>query len=221
MLDKITNLDDLWAYCDELHAQFYPDDSLLPIMGNGKTLNPEYMFVFINPTYRNVTSSKEWGGFRAPWIGTKYIWKIFNRAGHFDAELLDEIQNKKEWDTPFGEKVYKHLADRGFYFTNLVKWTGENADLPNKEKINTFLPLLRHEIGLVRPKKIVTFGLMPFESLTGEKLKLGDYYNDLLESGVPTTYDVEFGGHKTEVIPCYFPVCRGDPKRAVEILKLI
>ena len=190
-------------------------------MGNGKLNNPNYMFVFINPTHKNATSSNDWKGFRAPWIGIKYIWKIFNRAGHFDDKLLKEIQSRNSWDVSFAKKVYDHLSSQGFYFTNLVKWTGENADLPNKEKIKLFLPLLKQEINIVKPKTIVTFGLMPFEALTGEKLRLKDYYEKAMATNQLKTYDFQADAHKTAVIPCYFPVGRGNPKRAVDLLRLL
>jgi len=221
VLGTITTLEKLWDYCDNLHEKHFPDDKLLPIMGNGKLEYPDYMFVFINPTYRNATSSNAWAGFRAPWIGTKYIWKIFNQAGHFDNKLLEEIQNRNSWDVSFAEKVYNHLGSQGFYFTNLVKWTGGNADLPNKVKIELFLPLLKQEIGIVKPKKVIAFGLMPFEALTKEKIKLSDYYHKALSSNKLPTFDLIINNHKTEVIPCYFPVGRGNPKRAVELLKLL
>lgn len=124
-------------------------------------------------------------------------------------------------DESFVEKVYLHLKERGFYFTNLVKWTGENADLPNKDKIELFLPILKREIDIVKPKKVVTFGLMSFEALTNKKIKLKDYYDRAMNTKNLETFDLRTDRHNTSVIPCYFPVGRGNPKRAVDLLKLL
>lgn len=211
------NLQKLWAETDRIHSENFPNSRLKPIMGGGKTDKPRVMFVFINPTYRNVTSDPNWKGMRAPWVGTKQIWRIFNRAGLFSDELMKEVESQKIWDVPFAKKVYGHISDQGFYFTNLVKWTGENADLPDAQKVKLFLPILQREIELVQPEYILTFGLMPFKALTGKHLKLDDYYLNLIKTGKLESFD--FGVSK--VIPCYFPVGRGNPKRAVEILKFL
>jgi uracil-DNA glycosylase family 4 len=105
--------------------------------------------------------------------------------------------------------------------TNIVKWTGENADLPDSKKVQLFLPILRREIELVLPKYIVTFGLIPFTYLTGEKIRLADYYDWVMTNNRLRFYEYAAEGTLIRVIPCYFPVGRGDPKRAVTILKRI
>ncbi|MEZ6256023.1 MAG: uracil-DNA glycosylase family protein [Patescibacteria group bacterium] len=220
-LKFINTLEELWTYTYNLHKQHYPSSNLEPIMSGGKHIKPKYMFVFINPTYRNISSNSSWQGKRRPWTGTKYIWKIFNNAGHFDSSLLAEINSKKEWDIPFADKVYKHLEDREFYFTNIVKWTGENADLPTAHMTNLFLPILLKEIELVQPKYIVTFGLIPFNALINEKIKLADYYDAVIEQGVLTSFPLTIGTFSCSVIPSYFPVGRGNPKRATKILNML
>lgn len=220
-LEQITNLEDLWKYTQNLHQKMYPNNKLSPIVAGGKLQNPKFMFVFINPTYKNISSDPAWQGKRRPWTGTKYIWKIFANAGHFDNNLLQEISTKKNWDISFADKVYDHLANRGFYFTNIVKWTGENADLPDSAMVKTFLPILLKEIEIVKPKYIVTFGLIPFTALHGEPIKLRDYYEKCLGMNRLETYPFETAGHVCKLIPCYFPVGRGDPKRAVELLRIL
>jgi len=221
VLDDINTLEDLWTYTKQLHQKHFPESSLEPIMAGGKVSNPKYMFVFINPTYRNISSSSDWSGKRRPWTGTKYIWRIFKDAGHFGEDLLNEINSKNNWDVAFADKVYDHLSDRGFYFTNIVKWTGENADLPDSAKIKVFLPILLKEIEIVSPETIVTFGLLPFSALTGEKIKLGEYFDDAVEKNSLKYYTLNVGGRDHNVIPCYFPVGRGNPKRATKILSML
>lgn len=220
-ISDIKTLENLWEYTEDLHKQMFPNNTLSPIMAGGKLHNPKYMFVFINPTYKNVSSDPAWKGKRRPWTGTKYIWKIFNNAGHFDSELLTEIQKQDIWDTAFADKVYSHLEDRGFYFTNLVKWTGETGDLPDSTKVKTFLPILLQEIRIVQPKYIVTFGLMPFTALTNSQLNLGEYYEASTKEKALRPFLLTLDGTINKIIPCYFPVGRGNPKRATALLNLL
>lgn len=217
----IKTLEDLWVYTNHLHKKHFPESKLEPIHSGGKLKNPKYMFVFINPTYKNVSSKSDWQGKRRPWTGTKYIWRIFTKAGLFSEELLEEIENTKEWSVEFADKVYAHLENRGYYITNTVKWTGENADLPDTQKINLFSPILKKEIQLVNPHYIVTFGLISFNALSSQKVKLTDYYDQSIKSQSLDTFELEFEGQKFKIVPCYFPVGRGNPKRAVELLKLL
>ncbi len=240
MIENITSLPQLFNYTLALNKKFFPENKLVPIMGGGKKRNPRVMFVFINPTGRNISSDPNWEGQRVPWAGTKQIWRIFHKAGLFDDALMKEIESTKVWGTVFLDKVYRHIEEQGFYITNLVKWTGFNADLPNAKKINLFLPILRKEIQLVRPNLVVCFGLMPFTALTKEKIKLSDYYAGALASkklkSFPLGVNFDKGSMdregvskesvnkasiKTNVIPCYFPVGRGNPRKAVDILRML
>ncbi len=220
-LSAVNTLEELWEYTKELHDSLFPQNKLSPILAGGKLQSPKFMFVFINPTHKNISSDPAWEGKRRPWTGTKYIWKIFNNAGHFDNALLYEISKKKVWDVDFADKVYKHLEDRDFYFTNIVKWTGENGDLPDTHKVKTFLPILLREIEIVNPKYIVTFGLIPFNALTNEQIKLKDYFEKCMQQNILETFPLNIKDKSFKIIPCYFPVGRGDPKRAAKLLSLL
>ena len=57
--------------------------------------------------------------------------------------------------------------------------------------------------------------------MTNQKIKLIDYYSEIMDKKKLRFFDREYNGFKTGIIPCYFPVGRGEPKKAVEILKLI
>ncbi len=220
MIERCKNLEELWQYTLELNNRHFSDNKLMPILGNGKSYKPKVMFVFINPTARNISSDKNWQGPRFPFIGTKHIWRIFNKAGLLDNRLINEINADSNWSIEFTNKVLQYLNDRKFYLTNIVKWTGHDATLPDSEKIRLFLPILEREIEIVRPEYIVTFGLIPFRNLIKQSIKLSDYYYDAIKNGKLKTYDLLVNTTKTKVIPCYFPVGRGNPKRAVELLKL-
>ncbi|MBN1644964.1 hypothetical protein JW851_02925 [Candidatus Woesearchaeota archaeon] len=212
---------ELWKHVEKINSTNFPKNNLKPIMGNGKIDNPKIMFVFINPTIRNISSNPSWKSFRAPFIGTKQVWRIFHKAGLFDSELIYRINNSAVWSVGFAETVYKFLEKKGFYFTNIVKWTGQDAALPDSQKIGLFLPILEKEIELVNPKYIVAFGLIPFKHLTKKDIKLSDYFLKVKKNNRLDSFDVQIGSKTRKIIPCYFPVGRGNPKKAVEILKLV
>lgn len=221
MIENCKTLDELWEYVHETNEKHFPENDLMPVLGNGKNSQPKVMFVFINPTAKNISSNKNWRGPRFPFIGTKQIWRVFHQAGLFDDELMNKINNSGYWSLEFTDKVLDFLKGSSFYFTNIVKRTGKDATLPNSEKIKLFLPILEREIGIVQPEYIVTFGLIPFENMAKQKIKLNDYYSKTIKDKKLDFYEVEFGDFKTKVIPCYFPVGRGKPKKAIEILRLV
>lgn len=214
-------LGELWDVVQAINQEHFPENSLAPILGGGQTSQPKVMFVFINPTVRNISSNPDWKGPRFPFIGTKQVWRVFHQAGLFDDMLMQQVERTPTWSVEFTNEVLDFLQSSRLYLTNLVKWTGSDATLPDSQKRKLFLPVLEREIELVRPGHIVTFGLMPFENLTGRKIRLADYHSKIVESGGLRFYDLALDSVETKVIPSYFPVGRGDPKRAVEILKLV
>lgn len=214
-------LDELWARVEQVNRTHFPGNTLAPILGGGQVSKPKAMFVFINPTVRNISSDPDWQGPRFPFIGTKQVWRVFYRAGLFDSGLMQQIEGMSDWSVEFTGRVLKFLQDQGLYLTNIVKWTGHDSTLPGSGKIRLFLPILEREIELVQPQYIITLGLIPFESLTGRKIKLADYYSRTVESGGLKSYNLTLDSAEAKVIPSYFPVGRGDPKKAVEILKLV
>lgn len=221
MIAHCKALDDLWKVVDSLDRASFPTNALRPILGGGRTCKPRVMFVFINPTGRNISSDRKWQGPRFPFIGTKQVWRVFHRAGLFDDGLMEHINNNREWSIEFTGRVLRFLERKSFYFTNLVKWTGYDATLPNSEKVRLFLPLLEKEIEIVRPGYIVAFGLLPFESIAKLKIKLHEYYSEAMKAERVIPFEVGIGSMTRKVIPCYFPVGRGNPEKAVELLRLV
>ncbi|MBU0461385.1 MAG: uracil-DNA glycosylase family protein [Nanoarchaeota archaeon] len=220
-LDDITTLDELWKLVLELNQKHFPDNDLMPILGGGATHRPKVMFVFINPTVRNISSGRKWKGPRFPFIGTKQVWRIFHKAGFFDDELVKETNSNPGWSLEFTRQVQDFLREKGIYLTNIVKWTGSDAQLPTSDKIKLFLPLLKKEIEIVRPEHIVTFGLIPFENMTGQKIRLSEYHDKVMKDKKLSYYYLDSSCGKIKVIPSYFPVGRGDPKKAIDVLRLV
>ena len=125
---------DLNKFYDKLQLE-YGEPTLSSIYNGGCEDNPDICFVFMNPTGRNIASTKEWKGRRSPWIGTKNIWKLFYNVGLLDEELYGQIQAKKpnEWNEEFADTVYNEVEKRKIFITNLGKCTQIDArPLPDK-----------------------------------------------------------------------------------------
>lgn len=134
---------------------------------------------------------------------------------------MHSIETQAIWSVELTEQVLTFLQSQGIYLTNVVKWTGPDGSLPDAAKIALFEPILKKEIEIVQPAFIVTFGIIPFETLTRKKIKLRDSYEHMRKTKTVQTHELQINSFKTTIIPCYFPVGRGEPKKAVEILWLI
>ena len=177
-------LNQLWEEVRELNRKYFPDHMLAPILGGGQSINPKIMFVFINPTARNTSSDRNWKGPRYPFIGTKPVWRVFHRAGFLTDSLISRIEENPEWSVEFASELEGFLRERGLYLTNLVKWTGPDGSLPDRKKVDLFLPLAVREIEIVAPKYVVAFGSLPYRYLTGRAIKLGDHYDQIVRQGL-------------------------------------
>ena len=58
-------LEDLNKEYDKLQLK-YGDKNLDSIYNGGCSINPDICFVFMNPTGRNIASSKSWKGLKSP-----------------------------------------------------------------------------------------------------------------------------------------------------------
>lgn len=166
-------LDELVVEYNKLQKK-YGDPSLDSITFGGCKKNPDICFVFMNPTARNITSSKEWTGLKAPWIGTKNVWGFFEKIGFIDEEMLNTIKSMKgkEWTVEFADSVYKMIDDRGIYVTNLAKCTQVDARYLDDSVYKKYLKLFMKEMEIVNPKVIVLFGNQVSSIVLGEKISV-------------------------------------------------
>jgi len=51
------------------------------IYGAGKIENLKVLLVFMNPTAKNISAGKDWKGLKAPWLGTKHVWRLLSTLG--------------------------------------------------------------------------------------------------------------------------------------------
>ena len=110
------NLKDLNKEYDKLQSE-YGAQELDSIYNGGCTNHPNICFVFMNPTGKNIATSKSWNGLKAPWIGTKNIWDLFYQINLLDKEIYDQIKDRKgtEWTELFAEKVYQEVKLKKYF----------------------------------------------------------------------------------------------------------
>ena len=181
----------------------YGDKNLDAIYGAGEIDNPKLCLVFMNPTGRNISSNKNWKGLKAPWIGTKNVWKMFYQLGLFDEKFFNEINSKKpnDWDYQFSERVYKKVKDNSIYITNLSKATQIDSRPLKNDVFKKYLAFFNDEINSVNPKNIITFGNQVSSVLLDKNIKVSEYRKK---------YDlIDVNGSKVKVFPVYYPVGQG------------
>lgn len=152
-------LEDLNVKYDKLQKK-YGAKELDSIYNGGCTEEPNICFIFMNPTGRNIASSKKWKGLKSPWIGTKNIWDLFYKLNLMNDDIYNKIKEIKgsEWTEEFAEEVYDDVKKHKYFITNLGKCTQVDArELPNSV-YEQYLDLLKQEIEIIKPKVVILFG---------------------------------------------------------------
>lgn len=187
---------------DELQ-QIHGDPTYTSIYGAGCVSNPDVCLIFMNPTARNISSHKEWKGLRAPWIGTKQIWKLFKNIGRFDEELFVKIQGMKseDWDEDFADKVYEEVARKKIFITNLAKCTLPDARKLSNDVFRDYLDLMKKEIEGLNPKVVVTFGNQVSSVYLGQQISVSKVRKKV--------FNVEINSKKYTTYSIYYPVGQG------------
>ena len=187
---------------DALQIKF-GDKDLHSIYGAGCINRPDICFIFMNPTGRNISADKKWNGLRAPWLGTKNIWKLFFGLNFINKELFNKIQslNSTNWTPEFSFSVYQALADKKIYVTNLSKATQVDARALNDSHYKNYLTLLDEEISVIKPKIIFTFGNQVSSLVLNEKILVSKCRN--------VSFVKKINKHEFIVQPVFYPVGQG------------
>lgn len=195
-------LEDLRIEYDKLQ-QKYGAKELDSIYNGGCEENPDICFVFMNPTGRNVASSKEWKGLKSPWIGTKNIWNLFYKLGLTDETIFNQIRNikSKDWTEDFANEVYNDVIKHKYFITNLGKCTQVDArELPDSV-YQKYLNLLEKEIEIINPKVVILFGNQVSSIVLNEKISVSQCRKKVFEK--------EINSKKYKFYPVYYPVGNG------------
>ena len=167
------NLDSLKIEYDKLQKK-YGAIELDSIYSGGCDKNPDICFVFMNPTKRNIASSKTWKGLKSPWIGTKYIWDLFYQLKLLDENVYKKIRKikGKEWTENFANEVYEEVKKHKYFITNLGKCTQLDARPLPDSVYKEYLHLLEKEIEIINPKVIILFGNQVSSIVLNEKISV-------------------------------------------------
>lgn len=210
------NLVDINKSYDRLQAQ-YGAPELDSIHGGGQTNHPDICFVFMNPTGRNIASSKDWQGLKYPWIGTKNIWTLFHDLNLVDEEIFITIRSIKgsEWTEDFADKVYTDVKKHNYFITNLGKCTQLDArPLPNAV-LKQYLHLLEQEIDLIKPKVVILFGNQVSSIVLNQKISVSQTRKQCFTKKLNNT--------EYHFYPVFYPVGNGhfNIKKSIEDIRWI
>lgn len=208
----------LFQQVDCCHRCRKARNPLAHVLGGGETNRPEFCFVLINPTHRNISSRPGYSGPRFPFIGVRQFWRVLHRAGFISDETVAAV-NERSWLPDTTQKALSDLRRHSVYLTNLVKCTMDNPDVPSKAVFDEDWPLFLREMEIIRPKRIIAFGSLTFEVLTGSKVALRTYYEDVIQRRQMPAYRMRaIEDYPQAVLPNYFPVGRGNPSASSELL---
>ena len=201
---------------DDLQKE-YGSKELNSVYGCGCSKNPKVALVFMNPTKRNIATDKAWTGLRAQWLGTKQIWDFLSKCGLFDSELNDKIKEKKprEWTPEFCDEVYDEVKKQKLWITNLAKCTQDDArPLPDHIFLQ-YKDLLKTELNMVKPEKILFFGNQVSSIMLDEKITVS--------TARQKKFDLYLNSERFDAYAVFYPVGNGrfNQSKAVEDIKEI
>ncbi len=178
-------LEDLNKDYDRLQKK-YGAKELDSIYNGGCKDNPDICFVFMNPTGRNIASSKDWKGIKSPWISTKNIWDLFYAVDLLDKIIYHNIKRIKgsQWTEEFASEVYRDVEKHKYFITNLGKCTQVDArELPDKV-YKKYLNLLKQEFNIINPKVIILFGNQVSSIVLDEKISVSQVRKKCFEKSI-------------------------------------
>ncbi len=195
----------------------YGAKELDSIYNGGLEENPDICFVFMNPTGRNIASTKEWKGRKSPWIGTKNIWDLFYAIDLVDEDLYLEIKQKKgsEWTEEFADIVYQNVEAHRYFITNLGKCTQVDARPLPDSVYKEYLNLLDKEFEILKPKVIILFGNQVSSIVLDQKISVSQSRK--------TCYEKKIKKETYKFYSVYYPIGNGrfNIDKSIEDIKWI
>ncbi len=173
------------------------------VYGTGETKSPRVCFVFMNPTGKNISALENWNGIRAPWLGTKNVWKLLTTTEMLSEKLNNEIQSKKsqDWNVEFAKRVYKEIKHNKCFITNLAKYTQKDAAHLPDFVFKEYRGLMFEEIKLLNPKVIIAFGNQVGSILLDKNINVSKYRR--------RSENLVVNNKTYKVFPVFYPVGQG------------
>ncbi len=204
---------------DQLGVSNYARTGLVSIYGGGACKQPKLALVFMNPTSRNLSSRLSWPGPRFPFVGVYRIWYLLATCDLLSADFVAQLpKSPKAWSVNTAISLQRELISRQLYVTNVIKETAVDSSPPPRAMFAKYETLLHDELAILKPKLTIAFGALAYHSLTGENIRLADAYEQMLDRRDILKVNTR---QRQTVVPCYFPVGRGNPERAMTILKMV
>lgn len=209
-------LEDLKAKYDKLQKK-YGAKELDSIYNGGCAKNPNICFVFMNPTGRNIASSKEWKGIKSPWVGTKNIWDLFYQLELMDEGIYKKIKEYKptDWTEEFAKQVYEEVEKHQYFITNLGKCTQVDARVIPNSVYEEYLDLLEQEIEMINPKVVILFGNQVSSIVLKQKISVSQCRKQL--------FTKDINGKEYKFYSVYYPIGNGrfNIDKSIEDIKYI
>lgn len=198
----VLQLSQLFPDFDRLHT-LHGSAAHAPVYGAGETRRPKLCLVFMNPTARNISADPSWPGLRAPWLGTKPVWRLLAKLNLINATLANQIEKLKpaDWTPALAQTVYQNIADHSVYITNLAKCTQPDARPLANKVMRAYRTLMLSELDLLNPQAVVTFGNQVSSILLGKTVSVSNFPD--------TSYLILDSDLKHQVFPTYYPVGQG------------
>ena len=188
---------------------------LSAVYGAGCVDKPDLMFMFMNPTGRNVSANPKWRGLRAPWIGTKQVWGMFRELNLISQEMYNQTQIRKseEWSYDFAEEIYEDLSQHKTYITNLAKCTQVDAKPLSDKVFIDYLAHTKQEVLRIKPKHIIAFGNQVSSVFLNKKISVSDYKKTDSEI-------INIEGNTFNIFPTFYPVGQGRRNQPLAIKRI-
>jgi len=209
-------LSSLFPIYDKLQLKYWAE-ILSPIYWAWNTDNPKILFLFMNPTGRNISAQPKRNWLRAPWLGTKNIWKLFRAVNAISKPTYDTIKSMspKERTTEFSQQVYQELNQNKIYVTNLAKCTQLDARPLHNDIFKAYLDAIEQEISIIQPIHIISFGNQVSSLFLRKNIKVSDYKEKDHEN-----FEIQWKKYK--IYPTFYPVWQGTRNidKAIERIKM-
>lgn len=211
-------LPQLFASFHDLHIRHW-EKNLAPVFWAWCISRPKIFFIFMNPTWKNISAEIDWQWIRAPWLWTKNIRKLLFAVWCISKKTFTTIQSLalQDWTPLFCETLYEELANNGIYITNLAKCTQKDARPLHNNIFKDYLDLIYEEIDLIKPQHIITLGNQVSSLVLQKPITVSSYEKKQYESLLIKKLEYK-------IYPVFYPVGQGMrnmPKAIKRISSLI
>jgi len=151
-------------------------------------------------------------------LGTRQFWRVLADGGLISKKTAYNLPLPLRWRGIHTAQIQKELIRNKLFLTDIVKCCYGHSRNPDKKIIQAHQPYLIQEIKILKPKKIVAFGRLVTNILTGENIHLAEYWSN---SRSRFKLRETLSGFDFPVVPVYFPTGRGNPNKAARLLRLL